>query len=331
MNYQECMQAILQNPENDEPRREMAAIIRSVEPQRAEFIERQLWMADHRRRTKYDLRNLTTIGRGVTYEEHSLLRDNVFEWSRDIGFYMGEILPHRVTEFDRGFVRLCSMNPYLFLEQGEHIMNAIAPLRGISFFDDPDGDPFPMKELAASPLLSRLEEIRFTECRLTEEDLITFAQSQYLQRAVILELRCRGAAPSLALAEALAANPLTRKCLRIESDILVEAWSAPGFHSIAGPIGEFYAEADQDLFLRPALVEMSPEGRELERRYGYIPWLHQHNGGFYEPDAYYWVEQGVLPRFVVGSPAEAPVPLGEGLNLRQYPLITREEWTYRIP
>jgi len=319
------MLAILRDPEDDRPRRAMVDLLGPSDPVRAKFIQIQLDVAQRRRETKYSRVVSDDAGGSAYLEAHE------DEWTRDIGFYMGETLPHRRTEFDRGFVRLCSMNPYLFLEQGEHVMNAIAPLRGISFFDDPDGDPFPMKELAASPLLSRLEEIRFTECWLTEKELLTFAESPNLQRALILDLRCLGKRPGLGVAEALAANPLTRKCLRIESHILSEELAAPGLRDIFGPIGEFYAGADQDLFLRAALVEMSPEGRDLERRYGYIPWLHQHNEGFYDPDAFYWVETGVLPRFVVGSPAEAPVPLGAGLNLREYPLITREEWTDRIP
>ena len=325
MSYQECMLAILRDPENDTPRRAMVDLLGPSDPVRAKFIQIQLDVAQRRRETKYS-RVVSDDAGGSSY-----LDAYEEEWTRDIGFYMGELPIHRQVEFDRGFVRLCSMNPYLFLEQGEHIMNAIAPLRGIAFFDDPDGDPFPMKEIAASPLLSRLEEIRFAKCWLTESDLLTFAESPNLQRALILDLRCHGKWPGVVLAEALAANPLTRKCLRIESNVLSEEVVAPWLRDFFGPIGEFYAEADLDLHFGRALVEMSPEGRELERRYGYIPWLHKHNSGFYSPDAFYWVQTGALPRFVVGSPADAPVPLGAGLNLREYPLITREEWTDRIP
>lgn len=75
------------------------------------------------------------------------------------------------------------MNAYMFLEEGEYIMSRIAPLRSIEFYPDPDGDPFPALRLAQSPLLARLDEIRFAEGTLAKGDLEIIVSSPHLVRA----------------------------------------------------------------------------------------------------------------------------------------------------
>lgn len=288
--YEQCMLAIMADPEDDKPRRAFAELIRASDPARSEFIISQLDRAA-RRRTGHE-------GASPSHREDRIRFENEDRWREDLGFYMGEIGRHRHVELDRGFPWICSMNPYLFLEQGQHILTNIAPLRGIIFFRDTEGDPFPVKELAASPLLERLDEIRFDNNALDDGDLDVIASSPHLARVMAWDIRNNPV--SLATWEAFAANPHTRKCLHIRSD-----YEAPD----RGPIGECGGRFD---IWPNRYFEMSAQGRELERKYGYLPWLHDGNVCHW-PDAHYWVAHKVLPRFVPGSPADAPTPYGRGL------------------
>jgi hypothetical protein len=296
------MLEVLANPEADAPRHELAKIVRPSDPEFAEFIEQQLAMSRRMRETKYNP-GVALVGFKST-RESALLEKNEQRWSREIGFYMGETIQHRHVEFYRGLPWSCSMNPYVFLEQGEYILTRIAPLRGIEFFLPEQDGPYPMKELAACPLLARLDTIRFPVLRgssgPTEDDMALFAASPQLQRLLTLDLR--GADVSLSTFALLAANPQTRKCLYIDCDAKV---SRDG-----GPIGECATRFDS---YSDRYFEASAEGLELEGKHGYIPWLHADNVCS-APDAHYFVEHKVLPKLAPGSPVQAPTPYGTGLG-----------------
>ena len=74
----------------------------------------------------------------------------------------------------------------------------------------------------------------------------------------------------------------------IQSDYLVP--------SDRGPIEEVAGSFDS----RPwRYFEASAEGAALERRYGYLPWLHRVNV-CRVVDAHYWESERVLPIFVPG-------------------------------
>lgn len=298
MNYEQCMLAILANPEDDAPRRQLAQIMRSQDPELSEFIERQLEMTARIRATN-GRPGVGTVG-GVTWEESELISKNKRRWTQNLDFYMGELPIHRWVEFHRGLPSLCSMNAYTFLEQGEYIMTRVAPLRGIQFYPDPDGSRFPAKEVAASPLLERLDEIQFFRHTLGEHDLEIIAESPHLKRIVAMDIRQNPV--TMEAWERFAANPDTRKCLSIRSDFEVP--------SDEGPMRECSARFD---IYPDRWFACSKEGRELERKYGYLPWLHLVNI-CNPPDAHYWIENHVLPKYVPGSPADAPTPYGAGLR-----------------
>lgn len=307
MTYEQAMLSILQSPDEDGPRRALASLVRASEPEWANLIELQLELAQLRRRERY--RTSSTL-KVRALEALGHVRDRV---TRDIGFYMGEIPKHREVEFDRGLVRLCTLNPYMFLEQGEYILSKIAPLRGVWFYDDPEGAPFPMKELAASPLLAHLDEIRFHDCEISDEHVEVFAASPYLDRLLVLDMRTAFTLSFRAI-EALAASPATRKCLVLRNYVGAKD---------NGPIGEHQARDTTDL--RHYDFEMSAEGVELERKYGYIPWLHFANNPWNPADAHYWVEQRVLPIYQPGSPVGALVQVGQGVRPPARPLLPRSE------
>jgi hypothetical protein len=301
MMYEECFTAILADPENDSLRTALATILRDSDSNWAELIELQVKVAQRRRSG-----NHTT-----SFRELDLLRENQRRWARNLDMYMGELVRNQTVEFDRGLPWMCSMNPYLFLEQGGYVMSSIAPLRGIWFFDDPDRDPFPMKRLAESPLLDRLDCISFQRCDLTDEDLIAFAQSKNLQRCRSIDIRNVGKV-SPAVLEAFAANPQLRKCLMVSNDIRA---------SDGGRVGEFYSGGGDT---RSITVEIGEDGRKLEQAHGYIPWLHLDNVCA-NSDVSYLFDHHVLPRFVPGSPANQPTPYGTGIWAPAR-LSSRQEW-----
>jgi hypothetical protein len=302
MTYEECFAAILADPENDAPRAALANIVRVSDPKWAELIELQLHLAQHRR----DLKPETTSQR-----ESDLVDGNKRRWARNLDMYMGELVRNQTVEFERGLPWMCSMNPYLFLEQGGYVMSSIAPLRGIWFFDDPDHDPFPMKRIAESPLLERLDFISFQDCDLTDDDLVVFAQSSHLVRCRSVDIRNVGKV-SLAVLEAFAANPQLRKCLMVSDDIR---------GSDGGPVGEFYSGGGDT---RSITVEVGDDGRKLEQAHGYIPWLHLDNICA-DSDVSYFFDHHVLPRFVPGSPANQPTPYGTGRRTHAR-LSSRQDW-----
>lgn len=288
--YEECMLAILASPEDDQLRRELATIVRASDPEWAELIELQISLSD-RRRARLPM---TTEPR-----EWQLVDRNRRQWTQNLDFYLGEEVQQRHVEFKRGLPYFCTMNPYVFLEQGEYILSRVAPLRAIEFYADPEGAPFPAKELAASPLLARLDEIRFAAYSLAEGDLEILVASPHVERA--RSWWFRGNPVSDEVWEIFAASPLTRRALTVRTDYEVR--------SDSGPLGEatgcFDVRPDRDF-------EVSTEGAALERRHGYQPWLHLANACDAD-NAHYWEKQRVLPMFVPGSPIEAPTPYGTGL------------------
>jgi hypothetical protein len=187
MTADECMDAILADPEDDAPRHQLATAVVASDPPHADFIERQLAMSRRMRETFYNP-GISLVG-SKSVEEDVLLRQHARRWSRDLGLYLGEVENHRTVEFHRGLPWLCSMNPYVFLEKGEYVLTRLAPLRGIEFFPDPEGDPFPVAEIAACPWLSRLDEIRFLESTLGPGDLAVLATSSHLKRVMTLDVR----------------------------------------------------------------------------------------------------------------------------------------------
>lgn len=270
---EELLAAVTSNPEDDAPRLAYAEFIRTWEPARAAFIEEQLAEATERRRR----REVSRRGKS------GLLRQHETEWARTIARYA------RNWNFDRGFVTEVWLDPHLFLEYGEWLF-INAPIRSVNFVMPEDG-PFPMNELAASPLLERLDAIGLAidDPAPTDNDLLELAASPYLPR--LLWLSANRKHLPLSVYEAFAVAPMTRKALSLKL-------SKEGFP------GEPYGDTGRDDWWGGAIfdwLEMRPEGAELEKKYGYVPWIHSKEN-FCDPfDAAYYVAQGVLPAKPVGS------------------------------
>jgi hypothetical protein len=269
--YEQLLTAVTSNVDDDAARLAFAAHIRSSEPDRARFIEDQIERAKVRR-----------AQRGHIYvADHPLLRAHDAEWSRILAKYA------RRWIFDRGFIEKVEIDPHLLLEYGDWLLINY-PIVAIDF-RKPEEGPFPTKEIAESPLLARFDALRFHDVQLSGADVERLVRSPHLRRLRYLDL---GKAPmSPLLYDALAANPETRKILRL----VVADDAFPG---------QRYADTGRDDMQGRAVqawTDLSLEGKALEAKYGYIPWLHEAN--IVEPlDAAWFVAQGILPAKPVGSP-----------------------------
>jgi uncharacterized protein (TIGR02996 family) len=270
--YEQHLAAVIADPDNDAPRRAFADFVRTCDAERARFIELQLASASERRERREPRR--TVVGA----EDQILLRRHDQQWTRTLYKYAARV------EYDRGFVAKIVIDPELFLEYGEWLyMNA--PIRHLGFVRSAE-DPFPIDRLAASPLLERLDTLDFTHCGLDDADVARLAASPHLGRLLFLDLswiRLAGAAYG-----ALAASPTTRKML-----VVVRSG-----HDIGAPLPcSRYETVGYDRDGAPMMdwTPMPPEGKALEARYGYVPWLHPRDNGCDAFDAAYYVGRGALP------------------------------------
>jgi uncharacterized protein (TIGR02996 family) len=269
--YNELLSAVTNDPEDDTARLAFAQYIRQWEPDRAEFIEQQLKQAQHRRQVRGPRTNT----------DNPFLLKHEAEWTRIISKYTTRWI------FDRGFITLIRIDPYLFLEYGEWLF-LNAPIRIVEFSKPVDGS-FPMSELTESSLLSRLDSIGFHDETLERDDIEHIAASQYLERLLVLDsinLKIDNSIYSI-----LATNPQLRKALGVRV-------SREGFP------GQSYEETGEyDMQDRAVYkwTDLTPQGKALEARYGYLPWLHEENICD-EFDAAWYVANGILPVKPPGSP-----------------------------
>jgi uncharacterized protein (TIGR02996 family) len=268
--YEELLAAVTANIGDDAPRLAFADHIRASEPDRARFIEDQIARASARRAER----------RQLDSGEHPLLRAHRAEWTRLVAKYA------RRWTFDRGFVAQIAIEPNLFLEYGEWLMVNF-PLQVVEL-TAPEG-AFPAAELAASPLLARLDALILRDARLHESELAQLIASPHLGRLLYCSLDTDRVAP--ATYERIAGSPDLRKLL-----VLSLGDDGPG---------QRFADTGRDDMQGRAVhawTDLSAEGKALEARYGYVPWLHpEHN--WCEPlDAAWLLAHGVLPARAAGSP-----------------------------
>jgi hypothetical protein len=277
---------ICARPEDDDLRFEYASLIEPLDPDRTEFIHIQM------RRSLSERQGHLW---GEEAREAQLLARHRDEWTKPLSMLTAKGDPERIW-FKRGFPIGVYVHPRLFIEQADLIVR-LAPLRTIIFADsydeygeperDQDGTlaPFPMAEVLACPQLARLDEIWFAAANLKSRDIAMLAQCPHLTRCLVLDLR------NALLSEqdylALAEGPLTRRLLDINpcpyGERKVEEWDPAGGYVWRTVFDEKW--------------------REVERRLGYIPWLHPSHNSFF--DARWAVDHGLLPKYPVGSPPKA--------------------------
>ena len=286
MTFDEIYEAIVADPENDSLREQLAVACRESEPDRSRFIDFQNVRAKQRRASRSHLPK-------ASYEEDGLLTAYDDTWCRTVAKYT----THR--EFYRGAVESVEIDPFVFLEYGEWLFK-LAPICEVRFSMPDDGAPFPLDQLLSSTLLGRLDAICLAQLKLTDADVDKIAASPNLSRCLVLDLSYNEL--TFRSFEALAASPATRNLLFVVRKGPRPAGYMPGEHF--EPIRDSGGLWGPDDW---AFTTVDAEGQELERRHGYIPWLHHENYcSFF--DARWYVDHGILPVRPAGSAVAAEPP-----------------------
>ena len=293
MNIEQAFRAICENPEDDQPRLAYATLIEGSDPARAQFIRWQLDYAEGRRHG--------VIYGGGMADKYNLLPRHGARWVHDIAKYVANGDPSNVA-FDRGFPIQVRMHPEIFVEYADLIFR-LAPLRFIDFVqpynedfqplrdDKDDLLPYPMERLLACPQLSRLDSIGFVHCELKlgfpgqPGDIAKVARCPHLTRCLALNLRSTHITDHdyIELAEGV----LTGKMIEV----------FPLRHAGEQRVQDI--EIGMGEYIR---TDFSEEWRGLERRLGYIPWLHPSHNNVHGYDRRWYLEHGKLPKYPPGSP-----------------------------
>lgn len=284
--YENHLLAVIRDPEIDAPRLEFAAARHAQEPDQERFIQLQVEEAQ-RRRARGSYAGDNFLG---APQDGALLRQlqlRAAKWAPGPTFAKYT----KSYQYDRGFIAKIVIDPDMFLEYGEWLY-ANAPIRHVGFSRVEQGT-FPMNELAASPLLRRLDSLDFTNCDVTDESVTELAKSPNLERLTVLDLshNARVGLPSF---EALAANTSTRRLLcvlRSQRD------------RVRVPGDRYEATDEYDLEGRSVYgwTAIGREGEALEQTHGYIPWLHPRENDCEPLDAAWYVTNGLRPARPPGS------------------------------
>ena len=306
MTIEAVFQAICERPEDDDLRLQYAELVESSDPEHAEYIRLSIADAIRRRDHQWSAHSerLSELGQG-----------NEERWARDLIRFLprhqnsdGSINVTYHVMFDRGFPTQITIHPLVFLEYADLVFR-LAPIRHVRFrepYDQeeyvsgsvpklPDGswEQFPLDQILAMPQLSRLHSVGFDMADLVgrnvmpEDTWARVAACPYLTRCLALDSRGVSIYRNL---DALAEGRLTSKMLRLDPIGTVS------------DVGERrYDDLDSEHGAHTRTV-FETLGLELEKKHGYIPWLHPSHckGALY--DLAYYVEQGELPRYKPGTP-----------------------------
>ena len=268
MTNHELLDAIAANPESDELRVQYAERCRTSDPERAQLIELQMERTRRRRGGDSTIR--------PSKEEAALLKQRGPEWAHTLAKYVARY------EFDRGMVEEIAIDPHMFLEYGEWLYK-LAPIRHVWFGRQAEPGPFPLTDILSSPLLAHLDTIVLQSKRFDDRAAEAIAQCPYLDRCLILDLT--GNPLTLRGFAAFAASPTTRKMLQIT--VAPDAYHPGQRFRPTGAVDS----AEADIW---DWTDVSQDGQALERRYGYLPWLHYPNWVL-RLDARWHVEHGRVP------------------------------------
>lgn len=306
--------AIIDHPESDALRLEYADACEPTDPDRAHYIRKAI----------AGEQGDPPVLRRIMWPFHRYAQDTPF----------GQI----GLKISRGFVEHLTTDPQTFIEHGDTICR-LDPIRHVTFVPEPGATGYALSAipaLMACPHLAYLHTIQFINSpesfwQLEPEDIEHVLTSPHLGRMLCMRFPRVSSAPAFrspsylgALWQHIFTLPTFRKMLVIGLPYDYAQWSGEGFidaETPKGPMGEsrFTPDGNSDWFIVTKTTPMPPAGRVLEREYGYIPTLHQHNKlADGKPIDYFeltlrW-QRGELPRHPVGSPvteeiyAELPPP-----------------------
>lgn len=294
MNIEHVFQAICNNPEDDDLRLEYAKLIESSDPAHAKLIRIQVKYAnEHRCSSDYS---------ALEEDEDGLIRRHGARWAHNIAKFSARD-QLRSIEFDRGFPARIEMHPDIFAEYADLVFR-LAPIRHIDFISPYDEDgkrledehgkpiPFPIDRVLACPQLSRLDSVGFVNVELKPSyrdhpgDVTKIAQCPHLTRCLYLNFAFTTITDHAFLE--LAEGELTGKMLVVRPLYVGER----RVEDIEIGMGEY------------TRTDFSDEWKAVERRLGYVPWLHPSHNGVSRFDARWHLEHGKLPKYPPGSPQQ---------------------------
>ena len=165
--WKELHTAALREPDEDAPRLALAEYYRKADPELGRFIELQIQIGVLRR-----------AGRAPNYKADDecdrLLTKHGPRWNQTIAKYTQD------QDFDRGMISRVSVDPHIFLEYGAWLF-VNAPIRSV-FFTAAKNGAFPLEELLASELITRLDSIALVGLGLKNADVDAIAASPGLHR-----------------------------------------------------------------------------------------------------------------------------------------------------
>lgn len=283
--------AILGAPEDDAPRAALSSYLHAIDPDQSAFISMQLQRARRERRPD-------AFGHEPpSTTERALLARHEAAWTRLIAPHIARRRDGGpACTFHRGLVAHVVIDPEAFLAHAAELLVA-APIRHVDFAPLAPGT---LPRLLASDALAGLDSIGFIDQRLDDDAVAAIAASPHLARCVYLDLSLNRLGP--AAFAAIAASP------RLRGALVVERSGGRGLDpALTWHPGEVVISEVAPAKARATLQPISPEGRALEARHGYLPWLHLDNR-VSRFNARWFIDQGHLPITPTGTPTGTPVP-----------------------
>lgn len=280
--------AVVAAPEADEPRLAYARFLRSDDLERSAFIESQV----HRVRRQRAARDTDT--EQMPLHERSMLEHDGEYWVREMRGYTARTVGSRPrVRFYRGFVEYIATDVATFVERGAELLRS-APIRHVDFAPMGRGD---LDRLLNCPSLSGLDSVGFPGGGLDDDAVAAIAGCRYLSGCRYLDLT--GNRLGLAAFAALAASDNCKSLLVVERGVQPDPDPASGWHpGERSAIG--FLNSGSALFVEP----MTAEGRLLEARHGFLPWLRWANR-VSRFDARWYAERGLRP-VPVALPEQVP-------------------------
>lgn len=280
--YEEIMADIVRDAHDDALRLEFAESIKGQFADWSEYIRLRVDDGKYRRGR---MQSWTGIGPG-----DGLIKRQQANWERQIRKYMRN--PR--IEYDRGLPTEVKLDGGMFVEYGGHILKMF-PIRHVDFERDEDG--FDFAELFRCPHLASLES--FTATDLTRNEREAMAASPFLANCAAIRLGDpdhRAKESNADFYDLLASTSWLRSVLSIER-------SPSGYWEFPG---DSY-DIDEGRFDRwgydvRVWTPLKEQGRALEARWGYIPWLHRQQNDAHRYDAAYHRMRGTLPPIAPGTP-----------------------------
>jgi uncharacterized protein (TIGR02996 family) len=233
-------QAIIESPDELELRLNYAQWAESHDPPRADFIRADI---DSIRL----LKEREGSWRAAFDRARHLLSEHRERWVGAVDKMVDQ------ASFSRGFVEIVELDARTFLDTAPDLYQ-LAPIRHLTL----KGISEVAETLFASPHLDRIVSLTAEE-RLTDREVRLIAESDHLAKLAYLDLNPNDVTPSGI--EALAASNQLPGLRKVNVSHLI---SETGNFEVA-PWGR------QTLYPEP-----SPLARELEAKYGYRAWLHEH-------------------------------------------------------